>query len=93
MIAFVNGEPPRKAVAKHFRCPDSTAARWVTRARQYGYLGEAESTAGGAKGLKRNELKLPVSAKELTKWVKRHPNATILPRRNGAANVSLLAQT
>jgi hypothetical protein len=43
--------------------------------------------------LKRNELKLPVSAKKLAEWVSHHPDAVILPRRNGAANVSLLARS
>lgn len=48
-IALVLGEPPTRAVEKGLRLPRSTAGRWVSLARERGYLGEAEGPgkAGG----------------------------------------------
>lgn len=44
-LATALGDPPRKAVESQFDIPTWTAARWIARARDAGYL--TESSSGG----------------------------------------------
>ena len=92
--AYRNGIPPTKAVVEHFGFARSTGERWVSRARQLGYLGPAHKFGpeAGAVGLKRDELQLPSSAKTMAKWLSRHPNTTIVPRRHDQGSITLIAR-
>jgi hypothetical protein len=45
--AIEHGDPPTQTVAEQMRIPRSTAARWVTKARERGHLGPALRTTAG----------------------------------------------
>lgn len=48
--AFEQGHPPTVAVAEHFNLSHRSAARWVSQARDAGYLGPARGTRPGEAG-------------------------------------------
>lgn len=46
--AMASGQAPTAAVAEHFECPRSTAARWVSKAREIGLLDPAAAGKASA---------------------------------------------
>lgn len=46
-FAFAAGEPPTKTVMHHFEISRATAGRWVSMARELGYLGITEERKAG----------------------------------------------
>jgi hypothetical protein len=55
--AHERGDPPTQAVADHFPTPRSTAAKWVQRAREEGFLGKTEERRAGEQPTKRKATK------------------------------------